>query len=261
MCNMITMKYYDDKWLNVSFCRIGGVLAGVISDKLGKRATTCAVMLLLAAPTVSLHCTATVRKHRPLCAARLWEHSLIMKSAQGRLDQVFGSPCCAALDTVTLLGSSWCWLAPFCLQNYRDSSFHRSTRCSKRSSVVFCSSTSRRHTVRCLVTAEAIWAQSTHFTCEKTSRQKLSQNTRPCLRSFLLSKFWGVIVASVSCWEEWPPSDISHHQRRPANNHAMFTDTYITSFPFLMLSLNFSILTLSTSLNWVTAMWLAVYLR
>ncbi|KAG7463669.1 hypothetical protein MATL_G00178990 [Megalops atlanticus] len=30
----------------------GGVLAGVISDKLGKRATTCAVMLLLAAPTL-----------------------------------------------------------------------------------------------------------------------------------------------------------------------------------------------------------------
>uniref|UniRef100_A0A673XVK7 Solute carrier family 37 member 1 n=1 Tax=Salmo trutta TaxID=8032 RepID=A0A673XVK7_SALTR len=29
---------------------VGGILAGVISDKLGKRATTCAVMLLLAAP-------------------------------------------------------------------------------------------------------------------------------------------------------------------------------------------------------------------
>uniref|UniRef100_A0A6Q2YSI1 Major facilitator superfamily (MFS) profile domain-containing protein n=1 Tax=Esox lucius TaxID=8010 RepID=A0A6Q2YSI1_ESOLU len=35
---------------------VGGILAGVISDKLGKRATTCAVMLLLAAPTVSLMC-------------------------------------------------------------------------------------------------------------------------------------------------------------------------------------------------------------
>uniref|UniRef100_A0AAR2LX78 Major facilitator superfamily (MFS) profile domain-containing protein n=1 Tax=Pygocentrus nattereri TaxID=42514 RepID=A0AAR2LX78_PYGNA len=31
---------------------VGGILAGVVSDKLGKRATTCAVMLLLAAPTV-----------------------------------------------------------------------------------------------------------------------------------------------------------------------------------------------------------------
>jgi len=31
---------------------VGGILAGVISDKMGKRATTCAVMLLLAAPTV-----------------------------------------------------------------------------------------------------------------------------------------------------------------------------------------------------------------
>uniref|UniRef100_A0A671MF95 Glycerol-3-phosphate transporter-like n=1 Tax=Sinocyclocheilus anshuiensis TaxID=1608454 RepID=A0A671MF95_9TELE len=31
---------------------VGGILAGVLSDKLGKRATTCAVMLLLAAPTV-----------------------------------------------------------------------------------------------------------------------------------------------------------------------------------------------------------------
>ncbi|XP_051567156.1 glucose-6-phosphate exchanger SLC37A1-like isoform X2 [Myxocyprinus asiaticus] len=31
---------------------VGGVLAGVISDKMGKRATTCAVMLLLAAPTL-----------------------------------------------------------------------------------------------------------------------------------------------------------------------------------------------------------------
>uniref|UniRef100_A0A3B4BI95 Major facilitator superfamily (MFS) profile domain-containing protein n=1 Tax=Periophthalmus magnuspinnatus TaxID=409849 RepID=A0A3B4BI95_9GOBI len=35
---------------------IGGVLAGVVSDKLDKRATTCAVMLLLAAPTVSPLC-------------------------------------------------------------------------------------------------------------------------------------------------------------------------------------------------------------
>ncbi|KAM9851358.1 glucose-6-phosphate exchanger SLC37A1 isoform 2-T2 [Aulostomus maculatus] len=31
---------------------VGGILAGVTSDKLGKRATTCAVMLLLAAPTL-----------------------------------------------------------------------------------------------------------------------------------------------------------------------------------------------------------------
>ncbi|XP_062862369.1 glucose-6-phosphate exchanger SLC37A1 [Trichomycterus rosablanca] len=31
---------------------VGGVLAGVVSDRLGKRATTCAVMLLLAAPTL-----------------------------------------------------------------------------------------------------------------------------------------------------------------------------------------------------------------
>uniref|UniRef100_A0A8C2PS53 Solute carrier family 37 member 1 n=1 Tax=Cyprinus carpio TaxID=7962 RepID=A0A8C2PS53_CYPCA len=31
---------------------VGGILAGVISDKMGKRATTCAVMLLLAAPTL-----------------------------------------------------------------------------------------------------------------------------------------------------------------------------------------------------------------
>ncbi|XP_062313406.1 glucose-6-phosphate exchanger SLC37A1 isoform X3 [Osmerus eperlanus] len=31
---------------------VGGILAGVISDKMGKRATTCAVMLFLAAPTL-----------------------------------------------------------------------------------------------------------------------------------------------------------------------------------------------------------------
>ncbi|XP_031725798.1 glucose-6-phosphate exchanger SLC37A1 isoform X1 [Anarrhichthys ocellatus] len=31
---------------------VGGILAGVISDRLGKRATTCAIMLLLAAPTL-----------------------------------------------------------------------------------------------------------------------------------------------------------------------------------------------------------------
>ncbi|KAL2103153.1 hypothetical protein ACEWY4_000021 [Coilia grayii] len=31
---------------------VGGILAGVVSDKLGKRASTCAVMLLLAAPTL-----------------------------------------------------------------------------------------------------------------------------------------------------------------------------------------------------------------
>lgn len=32
----------------------GGILAGVVSDRLGKRASTCGLMLLLAAPTVSL---------------------------------------------------------------------------------------------------------------------------------------------------------------------------------------------------------------
>ncbi|XP_038657232.1 glucose-6-phosphate exchanger SLC37A1-like [Scyliorhinus canicula] len=32
---------------------IGGILAGVISDYTKKRATTCGVMLLLAAPTIS----------------------------------------------------------------------------------------------------------------------------------------------------------------------------------------------------------------
>uniref|UniRef100_A0A8C2IGQ2 Solute carrier family 37 member 1 n=1 Tax=Cyprinus carpio TaxID=7962 RepID=A0A8C2IGQ2_CYPCA len=39
--------------LSVCVCVcVGGILAGVISDKMGKRATTCAVMLLLAAPTL-----------------------------------------------------------------------------------------------------------------------------------------------------------------------------------------------------------------
>lgn len=35
------------------FSVTGGILAGVISDRLEKRATTCGLMLLLAAPTVS----------------------------------------------------------------------------------------------------------------------------------------------------------------------------------------------------------------
>uniref|UniRef100_A0A3Q1EMD9 Solute carrier family 37 member 1 n=1 Tax=Acanthochromis polyacanthus TaxID=80966 RepID=A0A3Q1EMD9_9TELE len=39
-------------WLPLYITKAGGILAGVISDKLGKRATTCAVMLLLAAPTL-----------------------------------------------------------------------------------------------------------------------------------------------------------------------------------------------------------------
>lgn len=43
---IMTLKYFC-----VCVC-VGGILAGVISDKLGMRATTCAVMLLLAAPTV-----------------------------------------------------------------------------------------------------------------------------------------------------------------------------------------------------------------
>lgn len=155
----------------------------------------------------------------------------------------------------------WCRLAPFCLQNYRNSSFHRSIGAQNILQLladclesIFSVPVHPEGTLSGgdLVTAETLWAQWTHFTnCLKI----------PNLCSFLLSKFWTVNVASVYCWEEWPPSDISHHQRRAANNHAMFTDTYITSFPFLMLSLNISILTLSTSLNWVTAMWLAVYLR
>lgn len=37
-------------------CLAGGILAGVISDRLEKRASTCGLMLLLAAPTVSLPC-------------------------------------------------------------------------------------------------------------------------------------------------------------------------------------------------------------
>lgn len=36
-------------------CVAGGILAGVISDRLEKRASTCGLMLLLAAPTVSMH--------------------------------------------------------------------------------------------------------------------------------------------------------------------------------------------------------------
>lgn len=36
----------------------GGILAGVISDRLEKRASTCGLMLLLAAPTVSPACPA-----------------------------------------------------------------------------------------------------------------------------------------------------------------------------------------------------------
>lgn len=139
-------------------------------------------MLLLAAPTVSLHCTATVRKHRPLCAARLWKHSLIMKPAQGRLDQVFGSPCCAALDTVTSLGGAgWLRFAfrttailhfigaqnilqllADCLESIFSVPVHPEGTLSGGD----------------LVTAETLWAQWTHFTCEKTSRQKLSQNTK-----------------------------------------------------------------------------------
>lgn len=35
-----------------SLCLAGGILAGVISDRLEKRASTCGLMLLLAAPTV-----------------------------------------------------------------------------------------------------------------------------------------------------------------------------------------------------------------
>uniref|UniRef100_A0A672I471 Major facilitator superfamily (MFS) profile domain-containing protein n=1 Tax=Salarias fasciatus TaxID=181472 RepID=A0A672I471_SALFA len=50
---------------------VGGVLAGVISDKLGKRASTCAVMLLLAAPTVSLQLSVfrNTRRMLLLCGA------------------------------------------------------------------------------------------------------------------------------------------------------------------------------------------------
>lgn len=39
--------------LSTTLCTAGGILAGVISDRLEKRASTCGLMLLLAAPTVS----------------------------------------------------------------------------------------------------------------------------------------------------------------------------------------------------------------
>ena len=37
------------------FCSAGGIFAGVVSDASGKRASTCGVMLVLAAPMVSTH--------------------------------------------------------------------------------------------------------------------------------------------------------------------------------------------------------------
>lgn len=39
--------------LHLSLFYTGGILAGVISDRLKKRATTCGMMLLIAGPTVS----------------------------------------------------------------------------------------------------------------------------------------------------------------------------------------------------------------
>src|SRR4029434_6331043 len=59
---MVTWSYFNDPktdfWGHfVHLIRISirsECMAGVISDKLGKRASTCAVMLLLAAPTVSV---------------------------------------------------------------------------------------------------------------------------------------------------------------------------------------------------------------
>lgn len=49
LCSLYLLTFVH----SVCVCCTGGILAGVISDKLGKRATTCAIMLLLAAPTVS----------------------------------------------------------------------------------------------------------------------------------------------------------------------------------------------------------------
>lgn len=81
----------------------------------------------------------------------------------------------------------WCRLAPFCLQNYRDSSFHRSIGAQNILQLladclesIFSVPVHPEGTLSGgdLVTAETLWAQWTHFTCEKTSRQKLSQNTK-----------------------------------------------------------------------------------
>lgn len=47
----------------------GGILAGVISDRLEKRASTCGLMLLLAAPTVSLPPASTVPVHVRGCSS------------------------------------------------------------------------------------------------------------------------------------------------------------------------------------------------
>lgn len=68
-----------------SLCLAGGILAGVISDRLEKRASTCGLMLLLAAPTVSPAPPPGPLPLVPFPCARVCAHSPAVGAAQSGL--------------------------------------------------------------------------------------------------------------------------------------------------------------------------------
>lgn len=53
----IRLSHKDKCLIRLCFSVLGGILAGLISDYSGGRATTCCAMLIIAAPMVSSSCT------------------------------------------------------------------------------------------------------------------------------------------------------------------------------------------------------------
>lgn len=81
MCCVLTLSIHVTSKINVILPSTGGIIAGIISDRLNARAITCVGMLLLAVPMVS----------RPLPRPNLWRQL----AQRGERLMMPNSPTCA----------------------------------------------------------------------------------------------------------------------------------------------------------------------